>query len=103
MPIQVVLCEILLLLCVLIAIGHEIKDLWFTNTSGEIEYFPPLLCMEKVGDQSEFEEEESACPYDLCDGSGEYDEGEFDDIRRVKCLCKIDQEDDFSGATPGDR
>lgn len=49
------------------------------------------------------EDEKTKCPYGLCDGSGEYDEGEFDDIRTVKCLCKIDQEDDFTGATEGDR
>jgi hypothetical protein len=34
------------------------------------------------------------CPHGLCDGSGSYDEGEFDDLHEVKCLCQIDKEID---------
>jgi hypothetical protein len=31
------------------------------------------------------------CPYDLCDGSGSYEEGENDDVIKVTCLCALEK------------
>ena len=33
-----------------------------------------------------------SCPHGICDGSGYYEEGQYDDFRKVKCLCKIEDE-----------
>lgn len=42
MPSQVVVIEVVVSIAALIAICHEIKDLWFGDLSGEIEHFEPL-------------------------------------------------------------
>lgn len=34
------------------------------------------------------------CPHGMCDGSGYYDEGEFDDISTVDCLCRVEAKQD---------
>lgn len=34
------------------------------------------------------------CPFELCDGSGYYEEMVQDDIIRTKCLCLVDKEID---------
>lgn len=41
------------------------------------------------------------CPHGMCDGSGYYEMGEFDEVQTVKCLCKVeaeqsnDEDDDY--------
>ena len=32
------------------------------------------------------------CPYNSCDGTGFFIDGEFDDFRLEKCLCLIDKD-----------
>lgn len=34
------------------------------------------------------------CPHGMCDGSGYYEEGQFDEFYTVKCLCQIEREQD---------
>lgn len=35
------------------------------------------------------------CPYNLCDGSGKYDEGQCDDFQERECLCVINNKQEY--------
>lgn len=67
---------------------EKIANLTRAKTTKEISYavdgysiLTPFLNLEKV------------CK--SCDGKGEYEEGQFDDVNTVKCICQIDESNDM--------